>query len=213
MTAVLYHYPMACSTACRIAAAEAGTDIQLCGVDIYTKKLERGGSFLDINPIGQVAALGFQDGSILTETATILVWLQSHGTVEDYRRTPDTQDYFTLLSWLNFCATELHKGLLWLLVRQDVPQAAKEMAMRGMDSKLKHVSARLEGQHGLLARGPCAADAYLIWVLSLMQFAGISVDAYPVLTRFYASMLERPQVAAILREDALKLKELRQKSA
>lgn len=212
MTTTLYHYPMACSTACRIVAAEAGTSIKVREVDLYTKKVEGGGCLYDLNPMGQVATLELPGGGVLTETATILLWLQHHGRKREYTRMPESPDYFRLLSWLNFCATELHKGLVWLLMRPDVPATAKEMALAGAEAKLLHVSDRLEGQHGLLASGPCAADAYLLWALTLMQFAGVGFADYPVLMRFQEAMMERPLVAGVVQEDIARVQQLRQQA-
>ncbi len=62
MTATLYHHPMACSTAARIAAAEADTPIQVETVNIFTKETSGGGSFYDVSPLGQVTVLKTPEG-------------------------------------------------------------------------------------------------------------------------------------------------------
>lgn len=201
MTATLFHYPMACSTACRIVAAEAGTPLSLKGVNVYTKELEGGGSYLDINPFGKVAALQFDNGSVLTETATIIAWIQSKGGNHDYVRGPEDSDYFGMLSWLNFCSTELHKGLLYLLMTPGMPKEAKALAKAGAADKLTYVAAALQARASLLPNGVSAADAYLLWALELMQFAGVELEEYPELKRFQAAMMARPAVAQVMLED------------
>ena len=55
MTPLLYHTPLNCSLAVRIAAAEGGVELEIDRVDFKTKALSSGGSLLDINPLGQVS--------------------------------------------------------------------------------------------------------------------------------------------------------------
>ena len=74
----LYHAPLTCSLAARFAAAEGGVDLDIAYVNLQSKELDRGGSLYDVNPLGQVSVLQFEDGSKLTETSTVLLWPVSY---------------------------------------------------------------------------------------------------------------------------------------
>src|ERR1700676_403597 len=71
----LYFSPLACSTASRIALYEAGANAHFVYVDGATKRTEAGEDYLAVNPLGLVAALRLDDGSVLTENAAILAYL------------------------------------------------------------------------------------------------------------------------------------------
>ena len=55
----LYYSPGACSLSPHIALLEAGLPYDLVKVDLRAKKLENGDDFLQVNPKGQVPALGW----------------------------------------------------------------------------------------------------------------------------------------------------------
>ena len=64
---------MACSLAARIAAAEAGIEIDLAYVDLKSKRLADGQSYLNVSPLGQVSVLRLPNGRLLSETSAVLV--------------------------------------------------------------------------------------------------------------------------------------------
>ena len=68
----LYFSPMACSLATRIALYEAGAEASYICVDTHSKRLEDGGDFWAVNPMGQVPALRTDDGMLLTENTAVL---------------------------------------------------------------------------------------------------------------------------------------------
>ena len=68
----LYYSPGACSLSPHIALKEAGLPFDLVRVDLKAKKLEDGSDYTQINPKGQVPALGLDSGDLLTEGAVIV---------------------------------------------------------------------------------------------------------------------------------------------
>ena len=68
----LYYSPGACSLSPHIALQEAGLSYDLVRVDLKAKKLEDGSDYTQINPKGQVPALGLDNGDLLTEGAVIV---------------------------------------------------------------------------------------------------------------------------------------------
>ena len=95
----LYHAPLTCSLAARFAAAEGGVSLDIAYVNLQSKELERGGSLYDVNPLGQVSVLQLDDGTKLTETSTVLLWLQSQSKNEAFRVNPEDSEYFQMLRW------------------------------------------------------------------------------------------------------------------
>ena len=109
MTATLMHAPLTCSLASRIAAAEGDVPLKIAYLNLKTKEFVDGGSLYDINPPGQVSTLRLDSGEIITETSTVLAWIQAQSQKADFRRDSNDPAYFQMLRWIAFCATELHK--------------------------------------------------------------------------------------------------------
>jgi hypothetical protein len=61
------------SLADHIALIEGGIAFEIAEVDIESRRLAGGGAYLDINPKGQVPALMFDDGQVLTENDRIQI--------------------------------------------------------------------------------------------------------------------------------------------
>jgi len=112
----LYYAPGACSLAAHIALHESGLRYQLARVDLREHTVH-GADFYAINAKGYVPVLELDDGQRLTEVAVILQYIADRnpgtlapafGTIARYR----------LMEWINFIATEIHKGLgpLWISV-------------------------------------------------------------------------------------------------
>lgn len=137
-----------------IALLEAGIDVDLVEVDIETKLLADGSNYLDINPRGQVPALLFEDGSLLTENVAILAWiadrapqLAPRGPLGRYR----------LLEQLGLIASEIHKRFPILL---SLPEEARAPIAADILRWFAYCSERL-GQGFLLGDSFGVADAYL----------------------------------------------------
>ena len=208
MQATLYHHPMACSTASRIAAAEAGASVIIETVNIFTKETSGGGSIYDVSPLGQVAALKTTDGEVLTENVAILLWLQAHGKREAYRHTPTDADYFQLVRWLGFCATELHKALLWPVFNPTSPEEMKLAVMKLAPAKFEFLDDHLTSRLYLLGDKASAADAYLIWFLTLAPAAGYELKPFEHLLAYQERVMARPETARVLSEDRAAQKQM-----
>ena len=107
----LYYSPGACSLAPHIVAREAGVPIELVKVDLATKLTERGEDFRTINPKGSIPALALADGTVLTEGAVVSQFIADRAPGAGLLPALGTFDRYRALEWLNFVATELHKGI------------------------------------------------------------------------------------------------------
>src|SRR3954447_20438489 len=105
----LYYSPGDCSQAPHILLHEVGFDHDAARVDLKSKIVEDGRSYLQVNPKGSVPALGLDNGEVLTENAVILQYLGDRSgsdvlpPIGDFRR-------YRVLEWVNFITTELHKS-------------------------------------------------------------------------------------------------------
>lgn len=106
----LFYKPGACSLASHITLRESGKDFTLDGVDLMKKRLENGDDFFAINPKGQVPALLLDDGTLLTEGVAIMRFLADNVPDRQLLAPTGSVARYKTLEWLNYIATELHKG-------------------------------------------------------------------------------------------------------
>lgn len=198
----LFYKPGACSLASHITLRESGKDFTLDGVDLMKKRLENGDDFFAVNPKGQVPALLLDDGTLLTEGVAIMQYLAD--TVPDRQLLAPTSSLsrYKTIEWLNYIATELHKGFTPLF-RPDTPEDFKPTVRALLEKKMHYVNDALQDNQWICGSRFSIADAYLFTVLRWayavkLNMAGLSnIDAY------MARMAERPAVAAALKAEGL----------
>ncbi len=106
----LFYKAGACSLSPHIVLREAGLDFTAEKVDLALKKTESGADYLTINPKGQVPALLLDDGSLLTEGVAIVQYLADRVPDRGLIPAAGTLSRYHAIEWLNYIATELHKG-------------------------------------------------------------------------------------------------------
>ena len=198
----LYYSPGACSQAVHIALHEAGLDHMSERVDLRAKRAAGGADYWAINPKGSVPALDLGDNGVLTENAAILQYLGDlsgdpalFSPVGEMRR-------YRILEWLNFIATELHKGFgpLWNPnASVDAKQAARELLVKKFD----YAEQKLGAGPFLMGEQLTIADPYLFVMLSWTGLHGIDLGRWPGLAAFTQRMRERPAVDIVLRAEGL----------
>jgi glutathione S-transferase len=171
-------------------------------VDLRAKKLPGGEDYFAVNPKGSVPALGLDDGEVLTENAAILQYLGDQA--PDSGLLPGLGDFrrYRALEWLNYIATELHKGFGPLWNPSSTPEA-KDAARDLLAKKFDYVQQRLGDGPYLLGDTFTAPDAYLFVVLGWTRIHRIDLSRWPGLTAYAARVAERPAVQATLRTEGL----------
>ena len=198
----LYYAPGACSLAPHIVSREAGLTLDLDKLDFTTRITEGGEAFSDVNPKGYVPALRLDDGSVLTEVATLVQYLADQAPHSGLAPENGTLERYRLQEWLTFISTEIHKGFgpLWNPATPDeVKQAARDRLFQRFALVDKHLSAKSY----LMGEAFTAADAYLFAVTNWTNFHGMSLEVYPNLTAFMARVAARPKVQEALRAEGL----------
>lgn len=196
----LYYSPGACSQAPHILLHEIGLSHDAVRVDLRSKTLEDGASYLQVNPKGSVPALELDNGEILTENAVILQYLGDRA-ASDVLPEPGNFRRYRVLEMVNFITTELHKSFSPLFNRN-----AGEEVKHFFREQLRH---KLDYADGKIGQGPFAlgdtltiADPYL-FVMTRWADAMIGLDNWPNLSAFRERMLERPSVRHVLRFEGL----------
>jgi len=200
----LYHAPLTCSLAARFVAAEGGVPLEIAYVNLQSKELEQGGSFYDVNPLGQVSVLQLDDGSKLTETSIVLLWLQSQSKNTSFRVNPEDAAYFQMLRWIMFCATELHKGLFRVVFYEEATEPVKDRVRDLAPLRFSVLDNHLAKHSFLAGERFTAADAYLGWFFVLSEKAQLDHSTYPNLESYRQTVLARPALQELIESDRAK---------
>ncbi|MDE1147976.1 MAG: glutathione transferase GstA [Azospirillaceae bacterium] len=198
----LYYKSGACSLSPHIVALEAGLDIAIEAVNLQTKLTESGANFLEANPKGAVPALALDDGTLLTEGAVIVQYLADQAPASGLLPTGGTARY-KVQEWLNFVATELHKGFSPFF-NPATPDAYKDVARANLVRRYTYLESTLaDGRAYLTGETFTVADAYAYVVLSWNAASGVDLTAYPKLSAFFARVGARPKVQAARKAEGL----------
>ena len=106
----LYWTPASCSAASFIACTIAKLDWDCEYTDISTHKTESGTDFYTINPLGNVPALTFDDGTLLNEGAAVLFYIADQAPAGLLAPAPGTMERYVCINAMNYVGTEIHKG-------------------------------------------------------------------------------------------------------
>lgn len=122
-------------------------------------------SFRAINPWGQVPALITRDGTLVTETGAILIWLA--GRHPSLGPAPWTDDHATFLRWIVFMSTTLYEGVLrqtyadrYTAAPEGAAGVTAAAATRNHDA-FKVLEAHLDGRKTMIGDDISAADIYV----------------------------------------------------
>ncbi len=197
----LYYAPGACSLAAHIALIETGLPHELVKVDLKQHRTADGHDYYALNPKGYVPLLVLDDGTHLTEAGVVLQYIADRkaGTLAPLA---GTLERYHLMEWLNFIATELHKGFgpLW---NASTPEATKEHARTQLGKRFAFVEQALAKHPYLAGNEFTVADAYLFVVTNWTDMLGVDTAPYPALRAFMQRMRSRPAVLQALREEGL----------
>lgn len=198
----LYYAPAACSQAPHIAAREAGVPIDLAKVEFPSKRTADGESLYDVNPKGAVPTLKLDDGDVLTENAVILQYIADQAPGSALALPAAGKERYRLLEWLNFIATELHKGFgpLW---NPATPDAVKEATREALGKKFDYLQARIGEGPYILGDRFSIADAYAYPVLNWTRLHGPDIARWPGLAAYLDRITARPAVQETLRAEGL----------
>ena len=198
----LFYKPGACSLASHITLRESGKDFTLDSVDLMKKRLENGDDFFAVNPKGQVPALLLDDGTLLTEGVAIMQYLADSVPDRQLLAPVSSISRYKTLEWLNYIATELHKGFTPLF-RPDTPEEYKPTVRALLEKKMQYVDGSLKEGQWICGSRFTIADAYLFTVLRWAYGIKLNMDGLTHIAAYMKRMAERPGVAAALKAEGL----------
>lgn len=197
----LYTASGACSLAPHIILEASGLDYRAVHVDLRAKKLEDGSDFLTVNPKGAVPALDVGAREVLTENAVILQYIADKSGSTAFL--PDSGlDRYRTLEWVNFVATELHKGI-GAMFNPAMTDEWKAMQTGMVEKKLDFLAKALAGRDFLTGASFRICDAYLFTILRWTDTFSIDLGRWPALSGYRARVAALPFVAAVLEREGL----------
>lgn len=199
----LYYSKGACSLAVRIVINEIGLNCEYEAVDLKTKKTESGKDFYTINSKGQVPTLVTDDKEILTENAVIQQYLADTAHAEHLLPTIDRFERYRVLEWLNYVATEMHKGV-GILFNGAIPNEVRDAIFIPLiNKKLSFLDQHLSKSEYLHGKHFTLPDAYLFVILNWAVHFKIDLRPYQHLSRYFIELQKRPAVRKSLEEEHL----------
>jgi len=198
----LFYKPGACSLASHIALRESGMDFSLVGVDLAKKQLENGEDFWQVNPKGQVPALLLDDNTLLTEGVAIMQYIADTKADRQLLAPAGSIARYKTLEWLNYIATELHKGFTPLF-RPDTPEDFKPTVRALLEKKLSYVNDSLRGDEWISGNRFTIADGYLFTVLRWARAVKLDMSGLKNIEAYMARVAARPGVTAAMAAEGL----------
>jgi glutathione S-transferase len=198
----LYCKPGACSLSPHIVARECGLDFTQVNVDLQKKVTEQGEDYWKINPKGQVPALQFDDGSILTEGVAIVQYLADLKPDRHLLAPTGSLTRYHTLEWLSFVSSELHKTFSPLF-RSDTPDEYKNLVRAQLEKKFQTVNEALKDKQWLLGLRFTVADVYLYVVTRWAKAITLDLSGMDALEAWFNRVNDRPAVQAALKAEGL----------
>ena len=196
----LYYSPGACSQAPHILMHEVGLSHDAARVDLKSKMVEDGRSYLQVNPKGSVPVLELENGEVLTENAVILQYLGDRAGTDVL---PDVGSFgrYRVLEWVNYVTTELHKSFSPLF-SPAAGDETKQFFRDAITHKFDYVEGRIGSGPFVMGNTLTIADPYLFVILGWGERL-IGLDKWPNLAAYRQRMLQRPAVRDVLKFEGL----------
>jgi glutathione S-transferase len=197
----LYFKPGACSLSPHIVLRELGLPFDLVRVDTKAGKTVTGQDFRSINPKGYVPTLQLDDGAVLTEGVAIVQYLADRKPEAQLAPKPGSLERYRLQEWLNYIATELHKGFGGPLFASASEETKREVR-EAYGKKLDFLTQHLKSRDFLLGERFTIADAYLFTVLTWSKGRGIELERWPGLKQYFDRVAGRTAVRAAMEAES-----------
>jgi glutathione S-transferase len=201
----LYFTPGTCSLAPHIVIRELGLDVELRRVRLGSTPtvVADGRDYRELNPLGSVPLLEFDDGGLLGEGVAILLHLAESVPGSPLAPPADPRPRAELLRWLAFTTSELHKSFSpWLFHPEyGYGERAEQVARERIAQRFAVIERHLADRSHLLGEDFSIADAYLFVIADWAGPTRMSLHPYPRLAAYLERVRSRDSVAAALRHE------------
>jgi glutathione S-transferase len=138
---------------------------------------------------GYTTILELSTGEILTETALLLQYVADQAPQKNLIPPFGTLDRYRCMEWLNYVATELHKGVGVLF--GDLPTDFRAETMQRIHQKLEFVNNTLAKGGYLMGNTFTVADIYLFTVLRWAPMVKLELTNYANIQNFMQNLAQR----------------------
>lgn len=193
----LFYLPGACSLAPHILCRELGLPVELKPMPRNDKS-----ELLKYNPKGHVPTLVLPNGQALTEVAAILPYLADQKPEANLIPRAGTWERYRAHEWLNYVATELHKGfnpLFKFKARMD--EATLQLFRDGLHLELQFLDQHFSKNKFLMGETFTVADIYAWVTLSWSQYVKVDVTPHKNVLAFMERVQNRPAVQAAIQAE------------
>jgi glutathione S-transferase len=187
----LFYAPGLSSLLPHIVLREAEFPFEPIRIDEHTKAISGGGGFRSVNPLGYVPALVLDDGTLLTEGAAIVQYIADLVPEKKLAPPNGTIERVKLQAWLNFFASEMHKGGFSPLFYKGIPEEAREVFRTRLRNRFSYLDGHLSSNEYLMGSEYSVADAHL-WV-------NFDLSPYRAILTHRQRLGARPAVIAALK--------------
>ncbi len=201
MSLKLYYSPGACSLSPHIVLEEAGLAYEAVAASLQNHQLQDGSDYYKINPLGYVPFLVLGNGETLHEGPAIIQYLADQAPDKKLAPPNGSMARYHLQEWLNFIATELHKGF-GPLFKPYTPEDFKVKVREALLNRLAWVDGELQGKNYLMGEFT-VADAYLFTVTGWAARLNLDISHLANIQAFRERMLARPAVQAAMKAEGL----------
>ena len=199
----LFHAPGSSSLLPHIVLREAGLQFDLIKIDEHTKAISGGGDFRNVNPLGYVPALVLDDGTLLTEGAAIVQYIADLVPEKNLAPPNGTIERVRLQAWLNFFASEMHKGGFSPLFYKGISEEGRDVFRTRLKNRFLHLDAHLSSNPYLMGREYTVADAHLFVISNWAQWVNFDLSPYRAILNYRERIGVRPAVVAALKMEGL----------
>lgn len=194
----LYFAPGTISLMPHVALLESGLAFAAIRVDEASKRMEDGGDYRAVNPLGYLPALALDDGSVLLDAAAIALYIADRDATGRLAPPPGTVERARLHGWLNFLSSELHKGALGPLFYKTLDARAKDVFRERLTTRFAFVDRHLSASEFLL-KDCSVADVGLYAITSWAPRVGFDIGAYPHVIAHHGRIGARDAVREVQR--------------
>jgi glutathione S-transferase len=199
----LFYAPGSSSLLPHIALHEAGLPFEAVKIDEHTKAITGGGDYRSVNPLGYVPALVLDDGTLLTEGAAIVQYIADLVPSKELAPPNGTIERVRLQAWLNFFASEMHKGGFSPLFYKGVPENGRDVFRARLKARFEHLDGHLSANEYLMGSHYSVADAHFFVVSNWASWVNFDLSSYHAVIAHRERVGARPAVVAALTTEGL----------
>ncbi len=186
-----------------IALHEAGLPFESVRIDEHSKAMAGGGDYRSVNPLGYVPALVLDDRTLLTEGPAIVQYIADLVPGKKLAPPNGTIERVKLQAWLNFFASELHKGGFSPLFYLGVPEEGRAVFRARLRARFVHLDEHLSSNEYLMGRDYSVADAHFFVVSNWASWVDFDLSPYGAVLAHRQRVGSRPAVVTALKAEGL----------